>query len=290
LARRPSSAIHSRLGEQARLDPLGQLDLLLGVEQRDLADLLQIVLDRVGGGAGYRELRGRQVIVVIEDDDFLVLAGAVRGQRDYTGARPAGACGLGGCGRLARLRVLRVSGSVRSFGYVDVVGQIVGGLAGVAEAVLAQVLLGQHSLQVGVVGVKIAEVAGIRVLQIRVSTEARLAGIHRDQAAGGGAQPRTVLTRIRGTRSVWPRGRLNGLIFDGASLLVRDLGAAPLALSLLPAVTVRAAPGFALPGITPAHPPRLLDHEPRQRHSQPRARPSPGPEHPGCLHNASGPG
>ena len=71
LARRPSSAIHSRsprasgvqrvpalgqllLGEQARLDPLGQLDLLLGVEQRDLADLLEVVLDRVGGRAGRR--------------------------------------------------------------------------------------------------------------------------------------------------------------------------------------------------------------------------------------------
>ena len=67
LARRPSSEIHSRslqlrldllagvqllLGEQAGLDALGELDLLLGVEQRDLADLLEVVLDRVGRGAG----------------------------------------------------------------------------------------------------------------------------------------------------------------------------------------------------------------------------------------------
>jgi hypothetical protein len=39
------------LGEQAGLDALGELDLLLGVEQGDLADLLEVVLDRVGGGA-----------------------------------------------------------------------------------------------------------------------------------------------------------------------------------------------------------------------------------------------
>ena len=39
-----------RLGQlllAAGLDPLGQLDLLLGVQQRDLADLLEVVLDRI---------------------------------------------------------------------------------------------------------------------------------------------------------------------------------------------------------------------------------------------------
>ena len=47
------------LGEQAGLDPLGELDLLLGVEQRYLADLLEVVLDRVGGRAGDGHLGGR---------------------------------------------------------------------------------------------------------------------------------------------------------------------------------------------------------------------------------------
>ena len=44
------------LGEQAGLDALGQLDLLTGGEQRDLADLLEVVLDRVGRGAGDHDL------------------------------------------------------------------------------------------------------------------------------------------------------------------------------------------------------------------------------------------
>jgi hypothetical protein len=41
------------------LDALGELDLLLGVEQGDLADLLEVVLDRVGGGAGGDDLLRR---------------------------------------------------------------------------------------------------------------------------------------------------------------------------------------------------------------------------------------
>ena len=57
------------LGEQAGLDPLGQLDLLRGVEQRHLADLLEVVLDRVGGGAGLRNLGGRLVGVVPVRDE-----------------------------------------------------------------------------------------------------------------------------------------------------------------------------------------------------------------------------
>ena len=89
MARRPSSAIHSRsprasgrsepalgqllLGEQAGLDALGQLDFLLRVEQRHLADLLQVVLDRVGGGPGDRHLGGGQVLVVVAVDERLVL-------------------------------------------------------------------------------------------------------------------------------------------------------------------------------------------------------------------------
>ena len=35
-------------GVEAGLDPLGEVDLLLGVEQRDLADLLEVGADRVG--------------------------------------------------------------------------------------------------------------------------------------------------------------------------------------------------------------------------------------------------
>ena len=92
MALRPSSLIHhsSRLclasilaagaqpllGEQAGLDALGQLDLLLGVEQGDLADLLQVVLDRVGGRARCGDLLGRRVLLVVvgEDEAALLLA------------------------------------------------------------------------------------------------------------------------------------------------------------------------------------------------------------------------
>ena len=91
MARRPSSAIHSKsstlagldlgvvvvdllVGEQAGLDPLGQLDLLLGVEQRDLADLLQVVLDRVGGRAGgHHLLLGLVGVVGLGQGEALVL-------------------------------------------------------------------------------------------------------------------------------------------------------------------------------------------------------------------------
>ena len=63
------------LGEQAGLDPLGEVDLLLGVQQRDLADLLQVVLDRVGGRTGGDDLLGRSVVVVgVGVDEAAVLA------------------------------------------------------------------------------------------------------------------------------------------------------------------------------------------------------------------------
>ena len=45
-------------GVEAGLDPLGELDLLLGVEQRDLADLLEVGADRVGGGGQLGVLAG----------------------------------------------------------------------------------------------------------------------------------------------------------------------------------------------------------------------------------------
>lgn len=70
------------LGEQAGLDALGELDLLLGVEQRDLTDLLQVVLDGVGGGTGRGDLlRGRVVLVLVGQDEALraLLAGLAFG-------------------------------------------------------------------------------------------------------------------------------------------------------------------------------------------------------------------
>src|SRR5262249_56546588 len=46
-------------GEKPRLDALRELDLLLGIEQRDLADLLEVVLYRIRGRARLPDLRGR---------------------------------------------------------------------------------------------------------------------------------------------------------------------------------------------------------------------------------------
>ena len=241
MARVPSSAIHSRsirasverlraavgqllLGEQARLDPLGQLDLLLGVEQRHLADLLQVVLDRVRGGTGHRDLRGRKILVVVaEDEDLLVLAATVRRDLDDAGARRAGAVGLGVRlrGRLAGLGPVGLVGTVRSFRPVDVVrGQIVGHLGDLGDDVgLVQVLVGEGGLDVDVVGVEIVEI------QIRVGIEIGLVEIHRGQAAVSvGAQLGTVLIRAR---TAWPRSRLNRLILDGPGPLVRRPGALP---------------------------------------------------------------
>src|SRR5262249_62006351 len=62
------------LGEQAGLDPLGQLDLLPGVEQRDLPDLPEVVLNRVGTSAGGCHPGGGKVLVVIAGNQRLVLA------------------------------------------------------------------------------------------------------------------------------------------------------------------------------------------------------------------------
>src|SRR5262249_516886 len=152
------------------------------------------------------------------------------------------------------------------------------------QVLLGQALLGQHGLQVGVVGVEIAKVARIRVLELRVSTEIRLAGVHGDQAATDlGAQPRTVFIRVPGNRTIWPRSLINHPILNGPWILVRDLAVLPLALGHLPAVTLRASPGFPLPGITPAHPPRLLIISRGPGHRS-------APAHSGCLHHADGSG
>ena len=71
-AQRAAALAQLLFGEQARLDPLGQLDFLLGVEQRHLADLLEIVLDRVGCRARHRNLSGGEVLVVVAVDERLV--------------------------------------------------------------------------------------------------------------------------------------------------------------------------------------------------------------------------
>ncbi len=113
------------LREQARLDPLGQLDFLLGVEQRHLADLLQVVLDRVRGSTGHRDLRGWEIVVIVaEDEDLLVLGGAVRRDLDDGGARRGDALGSGGHlrGRLVRPGLVR---SVLAFRAVLIPGQSV---------------------------------------------------------------------------------------------------------------------------------------------------------------------
>src|SRR6185437_2657969 len=122
------------------------------------------------------------------------------------------------------------------------------------------------------------KVDGIRVLQIRLRTEVRLAGVHRDQAATDvGARPRILFIRVPVTRTIWRRSRLNRLILNGLWILAWDTGALVFALGHLPAVTLAAPAGLALPGITPAHPPRLFDdsnatvsvlslHEPRGAH------------------------
>src|SRR5699024_4721246 len=51
------------LGEQTGLDALGELDLLGRVQQRDLSDLLEVVLDRVRGRTGGDDLLGRGVVL-----------------------------------------------------------------------------------------------------------------------------------------------------------------------------------------------------------------------------------
>lgn len=56
-------------GEETRLDAHRELDLFGRVQQRNLSDLLEVILDRVGRRAG--DLRGvdRDVLVVVRRDD-----------------------------------------------------------------------------------------------------------------------------------------------------------------------------------------------------------------------------
>ena len=52
------------LGIEASLNTLGELHFLFGVEQRNLTDLLEIVLDRVGGGTSNVNTNGRLIRLV----------------------------------------------------------------------------------------------------------------------------------------------------------------------------------------------------------------------------------
>ena len=62
------------LGVKTGLDALGELDLLLGVQQRDLTDLLEVVLDRVRGGTGGDDpLGGLVALVGVGDGEGAVL-------------------------------------------------------------------------------------------------------------------------------------------------------------------------------------------------------------------------
>src|SRR5664280_2889181 len=62
------------VGEQPGFDPLRELDLLLRVEERDLADLLEVVLDGIGRGARGHDLLLRLVgIVGVGEAEPLVL-------------------------------------------------------------------------------------------------------------------------------------------------------------------------------------------------------------------------
>jgi hypothetical protein len=97
LRRELLAAVDLLLGEQAGLDPLGELDLLLGVEQGDLADLLEVVLDRVGGGAGGGDLLRRGVLLVLvgQGERRVLLAlrqlGGLRGSSAGCGSTTASA-------------------------------------------------------------------------------------------------------------------------------------------------------------------------------------------------------
>ncbi len=88
---------------------------MLGVEQRHLADLLQVVLDRVRGRTRHGHLGGREVIVVVAENQDLLVLTAVRGDLDYSRPGRFGPLRLGvrlrgdlGLGRFERVRGVSV--------------------------------------------------------------------------------------------------------------------------------------------------------------------------------------
>ena len=238
MARVPSSAIHSRsirasvdrrpaalgqllLGEQARLDPLGQLDLLLGVEQRHLADLLQVILDRVRGRTRHRDLRGRKIIIVVaEDEDLLVLAAAVRRDLDHARARRAGPFGLGVRLR-GRLVGLGPVGGVRSF-------RPVGSSPARSSATSATSAMSSASSRSSS-----ASAAWMSTSSASRSSRSRSASVSRSASSRSTAvRPPSASERSSEPCSSErqdrrPRSRLNRLILDGPGPLVRRPGALP---------------------------------------------------------------
>ena len=113
LARRPSSATHSMsirasAGRSAAVwasfssaNRPASIRLASSTScsalSRDLADLLQVVLDRVGGRTGRRDLRGGQVVVVVAVDEGLVFG--LLGRR--AACSPAAAAGPAATGAAA---------------------------------------------------------------------------------------------------------------------------------------------------------------------------------------------
>ena len=196
------------LGEQARLDTLGQLDLLLGVEQRHLADLLQVVLDRVGRRAGHRDLRGGQILVVVAEDQDLLVVAAVRGDLDHAGPGYDGSFGFrGGLARfrpVGRLAIIAVVGRQllcdHVLGHV-LAHQVVGGRGHVSQVGLVQVTAGERGLDVLVVRVEVAELVTIQIGTIQIGRVV-LADSHGSQSGVRvNALPGTVLAGTPGSRT-----------------------------------------------------------------------------------------
>ena len=82
---------HPLGGIQPGLDPLGQVDLLLGVEQRDLADLLEVGPDGVRGSGELGVLAGlleRLGLLLVVPGELLGLGGRPRPWLPAVAARP----------------------------------------------------------------------------------------------------------------------------------------------------------------------------------------------------------
>ncbi|MCY1234121.1 hypothetical protein D9M72_466930 [compost metagenome] len=121
-------------GEQARLDAEGKVHFLFSVQQGNLADLLQVVLDGVGGGAGRHDLLDRGVVVI--------------GIGIHEAGAGGGSAGLAGGFLLGQLRWIR-SHVVQIFIQFDVLcivvvrrARLAGGLSGSLGAGLGSTLFG----------------------------------------------------------------------------------------------------------------------------------------------------